>query len=162
MSDFLTQWDCTGNRGDWALNGAVMATEPDIVAAVKTSVLTWGRARPDDLVDGMPLLTNRGWWGDQFIKRRLGSRIWLGLLGPHTPAQLQFCLDALKECVQWLVNAGVALKVATSGELRPNGAVALRLEVVEPSGVRTTFEFEYAWQGADLVSTCTNVIEVCE
>ena len=162
MSDLATAWNCHTNNGDWALAGAVLAREPDIVAAVKTSVLTWGRARPDDLVDGLPLLTKRGWWGDQFIGRRLGSRIWVGMLGKHTEARLQFCLDALRECVQWLITDGVVLRVEVSGELRKGGAIAMRLALIKPDGQAVNFEFEYAWQGADLVGLCTGVSTTCE
>ncbi len=74
MADIAVVWD--QGCGSLQLNGADLLTDNSLLTAVIISLFTDRRALDsDEIPDGTR--DRRGWWGDSFRERPVGSRLWL-------------------------------------------------------------------------------------
>ncbi|SPX13542.1 phage protein GP46 [Escherichia coli] len=74
MTDLAIIW--TNGRGDIAQDGIDMLTDDSLTTDVTISLFTDRRSLDSDtLPDGSD--DRRGWWGDSYRDRPIGSRLWL-------------------------------------------------------------------------------------
>jgi phage gp46-like protein len=91
------------------------SSEP-LVRAVIISLFTWRRARPDD---DLPGDLRMGWWGDsmpEIPNDRIGSRLWLLSRAKLTAETVARAREYAEEALSWLVEDGVAARVAVESE----------------------------------------------
>lgn len=99
--------------GDLDRTGGInLVDDLDLETAVQISILTERRAEPDDEYTNSYGYKG-GWWGDDSdsVKDRIGSRLWLLRREKATIANLNRAKTYLEECLQWLLDDGVALSV---------------------------------------------------
>jgi phage gp46-like protein len=103
MSDIATIWNVT--YGDWELSGADLASGQDLYTSMLISLATDAQAAPDDVIPG-GAGDPRGWWGDAYADKPIGSKIWLL---PRTQSQqtLTSAKKAVLDALQWLIDDGV-------------------------------------------------------
>ncbi len=148
MPDIAIVWNQQGTGGDWSVVGGALALGPDIESAVVVSLFTDRIASPDFVpTDGTA--DRRGWWGDTYGTTLIGSRLWqleraAKSAAVSIPLQAKgFCVEAL----QWLIDTGVAASVAVdTGWLTPT-ALGIRVQVMQPDGRLSNFQYSHAWEG---------------
>lgn len=109
--------------------GNLLAINEGLEPAVTISLFTDRRAEPADISDPTE---RRGWWGDTFPdvpEDRIGSRLWLLGRAKTTDETLQLAERFILECLQWLIEDGVASSVK---------ALPFYLEDVTGTGPRKT------------------------
>lgn len=111
---------------DLSITDNRLATDASLATAIRISLLTDRRARPDDGVRGGDL---RGWWSDQYLRRPLGSRLWT-LTGMKIERALALAPEMIIEALQWMLDDGLVSKVEeplveriASDAMRITGAV---------------------------------------
>jgi len=109
------------------------SAEP-LVRAVLISLFTWRRAEPDD---ELPAGSRAGWWGDSLppvANDRIGSRLWLLSRSKLTAETVQRAQEYADEALRWLVDDGVAARVATSAERQGLDRLALACQIYRSDG----------------------------
>jgi phage gp46-like protein len=125
VADIATTW--RASRGDWALAQRDLAGGDDVVTAVLLSIFTDREADPDDAIpdgSGDP----RGWWGD-LGRPLLGSRLWLIERAKKTQQTLALAKGYIEECLQWLVDDGVAESIEVLVEWTRGGTLGAQVTV---------------------------------
>lgn len=122
-------------------------TDP-LVRAVVISLFTWRRAHDDDVLPN-PRGARMGWWGDSFPPApgdQIGSRLWLLARAKLTDATARQAEDLAREALQWLVDDGVAARLAVHAERRGLSALALSCAVFAADGsARAVLRFQNLW-----------------
>ncbi len=129
------------NEFDILIDSGGIATGDGLVTAVMLSLFSWRRARPDDdIPEDSP---RYGWWGDMLTGsgQKTGSRLWLLQRRKLTNKTISDAVGYITECLQWLMDDGVASKIEVVPERNgidrldilikiyrnmPNGSVELR------------------------------------
>ncbi|MGN6589303.1 MAG: phage GP46 family protein [Sphingomicrobium sp.] len=151
MADIAISWDEANSRGDWTMNGSVLATGNDIETAILISVFSDRMAQPGDASsDGkFPDGTDdpRGWWADDEVP--IGSRMWLLRRAKQTTETLQRAYDYLAESLQWMVDDGVVARFDISTQWVRKGMLGAVIAAYSPSGA-LLFKGRYAWAWAGI------------
>lgn len=108
MADIAVFWDVAGNRADWKVAGAGLATGNPVSTQILISIFSDRIAAPDDEIpDGTG--NPRGWWGDAGEDVTIGSRMWLLFRAKQTRETLQRAYDYLAESLQWMIDDKVVV-----------------------------------------------------
>ncbi|WP_050801411.1 phage GP46 family protein [Gluconobacter morbifer] len=143
--DILIDWDVTNGRGDWFVSAGSLATAQNGYDTRKNAILLslfTDRRAPDDLKMKDP----RGWWGDTYSGRPIGSWLWLLFRTKITnrTATLQlarkYCLDAL----QWMIDDGIAQSITASVSWATTSILAIKIRITGPDG--TTSDYGWLWR----------------
>ena len=122
-------------------------TDP-LVRAVVISLFTWRRANADDSLPD-PHGFRMGWWGDSYppvANDRIGSRLWLLARSKLTSNTVQQAQDYAKEALQWLIDDGVAARIAVRAERQGLSTLALQCTLYEADGTaKALFRFDNLW-----------------
>lgn len=148
MPDISTFWAPGASFGDWALAGPDLASGTDLETAVLISLFTDRRADPDDVIPdrtGDP----RGWWGDLFRTRALGSKLWLLERAKQTEETRLRAQDYVDEALAWLVDDGVADSVEAVASWQGPGFLGVRVTILEPDGRTSDFNYQWAWKAVN-------------
>lgn len=146
MSDTTTVWNVSRSRGDWVLDGAMLATGSDLSTAILISVFTDRVANPDDVIpDGSN--DPRGWWGDLGETVPIGSRLWLLERAKQNDDTLQRAYDYLTECLQWLLDDGVVAKFDILVEWTRDSMLGAQILAYRKDDTTETTAFTWAWNG---------------
>lgn len=146
MSDITTVWSVERSQGDWLLSGPDLMSGSDLATAVLLSVFTDRTANPDDTIpDGTG--DPRGWWGDQGETVPIGSRLWLLDRAKQNDDTLTRAHDYLTECLQWLIDDGVAARVNVLVEWTRNSMLGANIVVRRTDGTTESVAFSWAWNG---------------
>lgn len=148
MPDITTFWLPDEGRGDWALAGPDLASGGDLESAVLISLFTDRVADPDDEIpdgSGDP----RGWWGDLGRTSPLGSKIWLLERAKRTEANRLRAQDYARDCLGWMVDAGLAADVEAVAEWQARGRLAVAVTLSRPDGREAVFNYQWAWEAID-------------
>jgi phage gp46-like protein len=143
MADFklLSQ----GYYYDFSINDfGHVESGPDVESAVYISIFTDRRSEEgDEVLDG----NFRGWWGDTYNDAKIGSRLWTLKRRKATLSVLREANDIIKQCLQWLVDDGVASEIKVQNEWsRINiGRMNMLIEIFKPDGTQEDFKFEEQW-----------------
>ena len=125
-------------------NGHVISNGPDLETAVAISIFTDRRANEDDEVEGS---NKRGWWADSYKDTKIGSRLWLLGRRKATEQTLKEAKEMVEECLEWVVDDGVAQEVVVQNEWAsydPN-RMNMLVQIIKPDDSVLTFKFNYAW-----------------
>ncbi|MBB3256855.1 phage gp46-like protein [Paraburkholderia bannensis] len=145
MADIAISWDSANSRGDWTMNGPVLATGNDIETAILISIFTDRMAQSGDVIpDG----TNdpRGWWADDDVP--IGSRMWLLKRAKQTTQTLQLAYDYLAEALQWMVDDGVVGKFDITTQWVRRGMLGATIVAYSPTGtILSKGQYSWAWSG---------------
>lgn len=131
MSDITSVWDNEKATSDWAFGSGDLKTAPAIESAVRVS-----------------LFTERGWWGDAFTGRQIGSRLHELDRAKKSSAGglLLQARDFAKEALQWLVDDGIAAAIDVKTQYLDRTAIGIEVAVTQPgSAPLKPFRYSYAW-----------------
>ncbi len=147
MTDIAITWD--NGVGDIALDGFDLRTDNTLTTAVVISLFTDRRAQDSDELPGANG-DRRGWWGDSYRDRPIGSRLWLLSREKTLQSVLDRAAAYALEALQWLRDAGRVKKIAVyASRVRQNGQQALLLEIdlTLPTGDVRPFAFKATFSG---------------
>ncbi len=128
-----------------AQTGSVLElTDADwLVSAIWMSLGTDRRAQQDDVIPNGSQ-DKRGWWGDTYRPRKIGSRLWLLYREKQLPATLRRAEENAQEALQWLIDDKVVLSFGISATwLNRRGFMQLLITVNKPDG--SQHRYEYIW-----------------
>ncbi|HEV2364034.1 MAG TPA: phage GP46 family protein [Caulobacteraceae bacterium] len=146
MVDIATLWSTPNSTGDWAMDGASLEADGDLVTAVLISLFTDRQAAPDDVIpDGTA--DPRGWWGDLGATVPIGSRLWLLDREKQTTAVLDRAHDYIVEALQWLIDDGAAAQIDVTTEWTRPGMLGAEVVISKANGATVALAFDWAWQG---------------
>ncbi|HYW57670.1 MAG TPA: phage GP46 family protein [Polaromonas sp.] len=119
----------------------------DLSTAIMISLFTDRRADEDDVIpDGTD---PRGWWADALDGERIGSRLWLLERSRSLPEVFARAKEYAEEALQWLLDDGVAAKVAVTAEgVRGTDCInvlSLQIDITKPDGKSLAWKYRYAW-----------------
>jgi phage gp46-like protein len=145
MPDISITWDQANRRGDWTMNGPVLATGNDIESAILISIFTDRMAEPGDVIpDGSN--DPRGWWADGDVQ--IGSRMWLLQRAKQTGTTLQIAYDYLAESLQWMIDDGVVSRFDISTQWVRTGTLGAVIAAYSPTGtLLSKGQYAWAWKG---------------
>lgn len=148
MSDIASVWNPAAAASDWAFAAPDMVTGSDLWTSVQTSLFTDATAQADDaLSDGSH--DPRGWWGDAYTDRPIGSKLWLRMRGKQTAAQLALCKGDITQALAWLKTLGVVRAIEVYAEWTAAGFLGARITLHKPDGRAETSAYEWAWNQLD-------------
>ena len=145
--DIATVW--TGSRGDWAQAGSVLASGQDLRTAAIISLFTDAQASPDDAIPDAPQrgpADPRGWWGDAYSGKPIGSKLWLLARAKQTQGTLNLAQDAIQNALQWMVDDGVAVSIDVATTWLSPSMLGAAVEIFDASGGSVALNFQWAWQ----------------
>jgi len=146
MTDLAIVW--TNGRGDIAQDGIDMLTDSSLTTEVVISLFTDRRALDSDILPGGDTdADRRGWWGDSFRQRPIGSRLWLLSRAKTLPDVLDDAARYALEALQWLKDAGRVSKIAAYASQPVSGTLQLDIELTLPSGAVEPFTFNAQFNG---------------
>jgi phage gp46-like protein len=118
------------------------------VRAVLISLFTWRRANADDTLPD-PKGFRMGWWGDSYpavANDRIGSRLWLLARAKLTLTTVQRAQDYAEEALQWLIDDGVAARIAVRAERQGLSTLALQCTLFAADGTaNAVLRFDNLW-----------------
>ncbi len=93
-----------------------LTREEGLITAVLISLYTDRRASSGDVIDNPE--DKKGWWGDLVPDTgdRIGSKLWQYSRSKTTQDTLVKVKKILKECLQWMIDDGVAKKIEVTTE----------------------------------------------
>lgn len=147
MADIQIKWDKDRAVGDWSFTTGDLQTGVDIETAVLVSLFTDRIASPDfKPTDGTT--DRRGWWGDSYNARPIGSRLWqlerAKKVGQQ-PILLQ-ARDYCKEALEWLIEDGLAKSVEIKTQWLTADALGILVTITKPTGtIMEPFRYSWAW-----------------
>lgn len=127
-----------------AMKGSV--TDDSLTTDVTISLFTDRRALDSDtLPDGSD--DRRGWWGDSYRDRPIGSRLWLLSREKATPDTLERARGYAEEALEWLKTAGRVSAINVRAEQLHQGWLYLYIALTLPDGSVIPYEFKAAFNG---------------
>lgn len=102
MTDLAFVWN--NGRGNIAQDGTDMLTDDSLTSDVIISLYTDRRALDSDEIPGGDT-DRRGWWGDSFRPRPIGSRLWLLSREKTLQSVLDRAAEYALEALLWLKEA---------------------------------------------------------
>jgi phage gp46-like protein len=167
--DIALQWSNETWQADLVLTGGQLLVDNTLQTSVIISLFTDRRAEPDDVLPdedpnhpggGDP----RGWWGDWYMGQmlaqqqavpgtanppafRLGSRFWLLSRSKETQDALSKAQQYGQECLQWLLDYGIASSVTVTSSILREGWLGVTAEIARGRTVET-YKYEFAWGAA--------------
>lgn len=124
-----------------------LTIDDSLKTAVLLSVFTDKRAKSIELPPGQSW--RRGWWADlvsEIQGDQHGSKLWLIEREKQTPEVAERAKEYIEEALQWMIEDGVASSISVSTDISVRGILGIGIEIVRPSGDRSTFKFDYVWQ----------------
>lgn len=120
-------------------------TVEDFTTAITVSLFSDARAGETEV--SLPEF-RRGWIGDLALPaegRKYGSLLWLLQQERLTQTTLNRAVDYARLALQWLVDEGLAVNVAVSGEIRGASGIILKI-VVTSVGGDTQTQYVNLWE----------------
>lgn len=148
--DVALAWNSQALRADWIIKGGTFLIDAGLQTAVLVSLFTDQVAAPDFVPPAGSPQDRRGWWGDTFRRRPIGSRLWQLSRSAKSgqtalPNKVQgYCQDAL----QWLIDDGIAVSIDVTTGWQDANVIGIEIVITKPSGITVPFSYEWVWQGA--------------
>lgn len=144
MTDLAIIWK--NGKGDIAQSGVDMLADSSLTHEVIISLFTDRRAlESDNLPDGSS--DRRGWWGDSFRSRPIGSRLWLLSREKTMNSVLERAASYALEALQWLKDAGRVKRIAVGASQPERGVLQLDIELTLLNGAVEPFSFKATYTG---------------
>jgi phage gp46-like protein len=145
-NDIKIIWDKNNFTGDFQLNNGDLLREKGLATAALISILTDRRASDDDINDDPN--DKRGWWGDLVSPTPIGSKLWLLDRSKTTPDILVKAKQYIEECLQWMIDDEVAIKIEVFVERQGNlesNILVYEVKIHESFENVTTLKFDDLW-----------------
>ena len=130
--DIAVVWDNARGRGDWSIAAGDILLGSALESAVAVSLFS-------DAIEG--------WWADAYATLPIGSRL-DELLRAIKSGGTNVLLDAKNICnnaLSWLISDGIAASVTTSCSWLAPQAIAIAIQIVEPSGAASSIAYSLFW-----------------
>lgn len=115
-------------RPDLAVESGQILRDGSLKTAVTISLLTWGRANPEDgIPDDQDL---RGWWGDTYPDvpgDQWGSRLWT-LRGKPIALGVQLAPGIAKDALKWMLEDNLVSSTSAIAEQISKNNIGIRIE----------------------------------
>ncbi|AKL43300.1 TPA: hypothetical protein I8438_001498 [Serratia marcescens] len=144
MTDIAIVW--VNGRGNIQQAGIDMLTDDSLTTEVIISLFTDRRALDSDDLPGGDS-DRRGWWGDSYRDRPIGSRLWLLSREKTLQSVLDRAAAYALEALTWLKQAGRVNKITVSASQPREGWLQLDIELRLPSGSTVPFSFKAQFTG---------------
>ena len=157
--DIAVIWDAAHARGDWSIANGDLALGSPLLSAIMVSLFS-DRVAPaqptaDDQAAGIGVTggaqdDRRGWWGDVYIGRPIGSRLWqlARAIKTGTRQLPQDAEDICSEALQWLLDDNVVSSFSVAASWAAATSLLIAVSVFEPNArTAQTFQFQFAWEG---------------
>lgn len=137
---------------DWDAEAGDLVITDALENSVLISIMTVARAEPSDV---LPDNTDRrrGWFGDAYLENpedTTGSRLWILSRSKLTAKILPQVRQLFAECLEWMVQDGVATSVRVQVAIYTSEIVAVLIQITEPETGAEVFEFFYNWEAQKL------------
>ena len=138
-------WNAAKFNADFKVVNGQLANEHDIKTALMISLFTDRRANDDDDLPSKDS-NRRGWWGDAFMSRRIGSRLWLLSRSKKINSVVVRAKEYATEAVKWMIEDKVAESVTVEVEALEPDVLAIAVTVKRNSKPPEKYKFDYAWR----------------
>ena len=95
----------------------------EILTNIITSLFTDARANEDDILPGGGV-DRRGWWGDSFSDKKIGSKLWLLSREKQLSSVLKRAREYAEESLQWMIKERL-IKSVTVVAANPSNRVLM-------------------------------------
>lgn len=137
-------WD--DGLGTFAPDGVDFLQDNSLTTDVVISLFTDRRAAASDVLpDGTH--DRRGWWGDSYRTRPIGSRLWLLSREKALDAVLRKAETYATEALMWMKNAGKITALHCEATQPQRGVLWLKIRLTLPNGAVTPFTFKATLKG---------------
>ena len=144
MNDLAIVWH--DGCGDIAQDGIDMLTDDSLTTDVTISLFTDRRAlESDELPSGDD--DRRGWWGDSFRERPIGSRLWLLSREKTLTSVLEKAAAYALEALEWLKTSGRVSRIEVQASQPFSGWLFLEIALTLPDGAIVPFTFNTRFSG---------------
>ena len=101
----------------------------EVLTNIIVSLFTDARASDDDILpDGAT--DKRGWWGDSFRDKKIGSRLWLLSREKQLSSVLKRAQEYAEESLAWMIKARLIKSVSVTATNPSNGVLMLTVRPV--------------------------------
>ena len=101
----------------------------EVLTNIIVSLFTDARASDDDILpDGAT--DKRGWWGDSFRDKKIGSRLWLLSREKQLSSVLKRAQEYAEESLAWMIKARLIKSVSVVATNPSNGVLMLTIRPV--------------------------------
>jgi phage gp46-like protein len=116
----------------------------EVLTDIIASLFTDARAHDDDILpDGST--DKRGWWGDSFSDKKIGSRLWLLSREKQLSSILKRAQEYAEESLQWMIKERLIKSVTVTATNPSNGVLML---TVRPILLKSEDVPEYSFTAA--------------
>ncbi|CCW29966.1 putative bacteriophage protein [Xenorhabdus nematophila F1] len=123
MNDIALQWQVNG--ADIVIDHADILLDNSLSTTVIISLFTDRRALDSDELPAGAGTDRRGWWGDTFNTRSIGSRLWLLAREKQLSAVLHRAKAYADEALAWLIDDGHVKKIDVTATAPQSGVLLL-------------------------------------
>ncbi|PHM49341.1 phage GP46 family protein [Xenorhabdus miraniensis] len=127
IHDIALQWQLNG--ADIVIDNADIVLDDSLSTAVIISLFTDRRALDSDELPTGTGTDRRGWWGDTFNDRPIGSRLWLLAREKQLSAVLHRAKAYADEALVWLIDDGHVKKVDVTATAPASGVLLLTVTI---------------------------------
>ncbi|WP_298214331.1 phage GP46 family protein [Acidocella sp.] len=145
MADLALVWNNAVLRADLAVSRGDIALDRGLQTAIIVSLFTDAPALPGDILPDHA--GPRGWWGNAYLSRPIGSRLWLLRRAVITQDTLTAAQDYAREALQWLIDDGVAGSIGVTATQIGLNAINLAITLNQQGG-SPVFNLVWSAQGA--------------
>lgn len=148
--DIALNWDPRSFRADWIIRNGTFLMDAGLHSVILVSLFTDRTAPPDWVPPAGGSTDRRGWWGDTYGVRPVGSWLWL-LNRVKKSDQITIPNRARDYCqlaLQWLIDEGIAASVTIQSAWITPDTLGISGVVTRPNGRTVPFSFPWLWMGA--------------
>ena len=133
------EWSAAHLDADLVVEDKHIKTDTGLESAVIISLHTDERVGHTEEHPGA-VGDRRGWWGDQFLKLPLGSKVWTLTREKLTPKILPKLVAEVTAALVWLKAAGLAAKIEATAEIYDSKTAAVKILITKPGAAGETWE----------------------
>lgn len=145
MTDIALIWQTDG--ADIAVGNADILLDNSLSTAVIISLFTDRRALDSDALPAGPNTDKRGWWGDAFQSRPMGSRLWLLSREKQMASVLTRAKTYADEALVWLTDEQHVRRVQVTATAPRQGVLHLAITLTLPNGSTIPLSFNTTLNG---------------
>lgn len=145
MTDIALIWQTDG--ADIAVGNADILLDDSLSTAVIISLFTDRRALDSDELPAGPNTDKRGWWGDAFQSRPMGSRLWLLSREKQMTSVLIRAKTYADEALAWLIDERHVKQVQVTATAPRQGMLHLAVTLTLPNGSTVPLSFNTTLNG---------------
>ena len=145
MMDIALVWQV--NNADIAISQADLLLDGSLQTAVIISLFTDRRALDADDLPGGPNTDKRGWWGDSFNRRRIGSRLWLLSREKQLQNVLRRAKEYADEALKWLIDDKLVQRINVVASIPEQSVLLLTIQITLLNGSLLSLPFKTRLNG---------------